>query len=182
MQPLTVNFKPSRVLASTLILAGLFAISMVVIVPLTILVKVGLILGVIVSVLLAVRRYAYLQHENAVLSLHVNSLNILHVGFKNDKVVECKVLPTTTVTAYLLIIQLKAAPNSDGEKDALWRTISQKLRICHLLSFFKAQSIVILPDSIAGDHPSDTMRQLRVWLRMASQHDANRLKQKANEY
>ena len=176
MQPLTVNFKPSRVLASTLILAGLFAISMVVIVPIIILVKVGLILGVIVSVLLAVRRYAYLQHKNAVLSLHVNSLNVLKVDFRNNKKAEYTVLPNTTVTAYLLIIQLKIVENREGERGGLWRTMMQHSH------FFNSQSMVILPDSIAGDHPSDAMRQLRVWLRMASQHDANRLKQKANEY
>ena len=176
MQPLTVNFKPSRVLASTLILAGLFAISMVVIVPLSMLVKVGLIFGVIILVLLAVRQYAYLQHKNAVLSLHVNSLNVLKVDFRNNKKAEYTVLPNTTVTAYLLIIQLKIVKNTEGERDSLWRTMMQHSH------FLNSQSMVILPDSIAGDNPNETMRQLRVWLRMASQHDVNRLKRKANEY
>ena len=169
MQPLTVNFKPSKGLASMLILAGFFAMSMVLLVPLAVFVKVGFGAGIAFCVWRAVRRYAFLQHANAILSLHVSHLNVASVKIAHHKIA-CTILPTTTVTPYLLIIQVKLAPDTAGEDTPLWQ---KRLRFFNPLTFFNTQSIVVLPDSIAGDYPEETMRQLRVWLRMASQHEVS---------
>lgn len=171
MQPLTINFKPSKILASMLILAGLFAISMVLLVPVDRLVKAGLVIWIVFFVGRAVARYAFLEHTNAVLSLYVNHLNVTSVAFKHRKEA-CIILPTTTVTAYLLVIQLALVSNIHGEHNTFWQT---KLQSFNPLALFNTQTIIVMPDSIAGDYPQETMRQLRVWLRLASQKQMEHL-------
>jgi hypothetical protein len=132
--------------------AGVVFSAMCLFLPLTMWLRVLLMLMVLLLVVYNVWRYALLRLPNAVIAISVNKANQLHLVLKNGQQIEVIVQPNTVVTAFLTV--LNCVP-----KEA---TTLQKLLAKH---------VVILADAVDVEQ----FRQLRVWLRWAKLNTTNQL-------
>lgn len=144
MKPLQVDFKPSKRFA------GLFAIATIaaciVLATMPIVWQIKAIVGLLI---IACAHYAILHHglkclPDSVISVRVDIKNELYVLHKNGREKHVKVAANTTVTPYLTVL------NINSVSTPWWKRLF-------------GSSIIILPDHA----PSDSLRQLRVWLKWA---------------
>ncbi|HNZ56283.1 MAG TPA: hypothetical protein PKL58_02870 [Methylophilaceae bacterium] len=148
MKPLNLTFRPSRILLCILISAALFFTAMMSVVPASwrywsafrwILTSL-----IMLATIYFIAKNALLSLPWSYVGLSVDSKNQLQLLRKDGVRLDVLVLPSTTVTAFLTVLNVQAKSP----------TLLQKIMT------FK---VLILPDMLNAED----YRQLRIWLRWA---------------
>ena len=134
---------PSRVLAAVLLLSHCSIAGLLVYLDLAT-IWTATALGLLLCSLVYETRIALRAGNGAVVALRIAGDSRFSIGLRDGHWLECEVLGSTTVTAFLTVINLRVS----GER--------------------RMRSVVILPDCMA---PED-YRRLRVWLRWRPHPDA----------
>lgn len=142
MKPIQIEFKPSIILSTLIILLSSSAISILVLLSLAWQIKCVLVALILISACYAVLQQGLLLMPNSIVGLSINSKNELYLRYKDGQEDEVSVNGSTVVTAYLVVISF----------------CRQNVAILNRLF---PQHIVILNDKI----DEERFRQLRVWLR-----------------
>ena len=113
------------------------AIAMIALVSLPLWLQLIALAALVLSLMFYVRQYALLRSPNAVVAIDIASDDALSIQTRSGGRIECKVLGSTYVTAFLAVLNLR-------EKDS-----------------GAVRRAVILSDSV----DKEDFRKLRVWLR-----------------
>ncbi len=139
MLPLRLQLHASRQLAWVMLMAHGF--TLVAILPATLnypaVITIGVILLLGSSLAYTLRRYAWLQSAQSVVSLLLTDKNTCQACLLSNDCLDCRIDASTFVAPYLTVLSLKTN------------------------HFFRRRTVVILPDSV----DQELFRQLRVWLR-----------------
>lgn len=144
MKPIQVDFKPSTQFIGLFATASAAACIVLATMPITWPIK-----AIAALLLIACASYAILSHglkrlPGSVVSIRVDVKNELYILHKSGKQQRVTVAANTTVTPYLVVLNVKSASN------AWWKR-------------WFGTCIIILPDHA----DADDLRQLRVWLKWA---------------
>lgn len=118
-------------------IASLLAAVITIYLPLQPLIQWPVILAILLTAVMTIRRHVLLTQSNAVSALSLSQSSKLQLTYQDGREVEVMVLASSFVTAYLTILNLRDLENG---------------RQVHLL---------LLPDNT----DAEAFRQLRVWLR-----------------
>ena len=134
---LNIRLKPSVYLALLLSAVHAIAIGLFLVLPLLIWLKVAATLVFCTSFVFYLKRNAWLATPNSIIALVINEDCTCAIETRGGKRLECILLPTSYISAFLTVLNL----NANGER--------------------QARHVVILPDAIN----SEDFRKLRVLLR-----------------
>jgi len=134
---LNIRLKPSVYLTLLLSAVHAIAIGLILVLPLPIWLKVAATLAFCTSFVFYLKRNAWLAAPNSIIALVINEDCTCAIETRGGKRLECILLPTSYVSAFLTVLNL----NANGER--------------------LARHVVILPDAIN----SEDFRKLRVLLR-----------------
>lgn len=144
MKLIQIEFKPSIILSSLIVLLSLGAITILIAVSLAWQIKFALIALILISAANAVLQHGLLWMPNSIVGLRINMNNTLYLRYKAGQEFEVQVNKSTVVTPYLVVINCcKQNPKLSDQ-------------LC-------PQHIVLLNDKVESEH----LRRLRVWLRWA---------------
>ena len=155
MKPIYINFKPSKILNTLLILACMGSVSLLILVEFSNVLKLVLVVLIVSCTAYNTIKKALLLMPWSFIGLHINIKNEWLLQCKNGRNVKVIIRETTVVTPYLTILNFDFCPASfmTDASDNSGKTKMQR----YLLS----NSLVILPDSIDAEN----YRQLRMRLR-----------------
>ncbi len=134
---LKISLRPSWILAAILAVAHGTAIAMIALISLPLWLQLIAIAALVLSLMFNARQYALLRSPNAVVAIDIASDDAFSVQIRSGDRIECEVLGSTYVTAFLAVLNLR-------EKDS-----------------GAVRRAVILSDSV----DKEDFRKLRVWLR-----------------
>jgi len=135
--PLRVGLRPSRWLTAILAVAHGNAATMVALVPIALWLQIACISALALSLVICVRRIALLRDPDSVAALEISTDNVLTVQTQSGGRVECVVLPSTYVAAYLSVLNLREIDRGS------------------------VRHVIVVRDSA----DADDFRNLRTWLR-----------------
>jgi hypothetical protein len=143
MQPIELDFKPSRAL-NLIIVAFTLAVSSIVIA----MEMLGqwrwiIMLGIMLYAAYILCQQALLLLPWSYTGVSVNSKNEFYLRCKKGEKILATVKGSTVVTSYLTVIHVKVAQDAG-------------------FKFVRQREVVVMPDGVAND---EAYRQLRVWLR-----------------
>ena len=134
---LGITLRPSRILTAILALAHGAAIVVIVAVSMPLWLQSIAIAALVVNFAWSTRQSALLRSPDAVVAIEIAADDVFGIQTRRGAWIECEVLGSTYVTAFLTILNLRERGGS-GTRRA-----------------------VVLPDSMDGED----FRKLRVWLR-----------------
>ena len=151
MKLIYINFKPSNILTTLLISAGLGSVSMVLLVEFSYVIKILLLVLIVICTVYFVIDKALLLMPYSFVTLRVGINDDWQLQSKDGRNVEIFLSKDSVVTAHLTILNFRIAPVSSSERSI--KNILQNYLFSH--------SLVILPDSVDAEN----YRQLRLRLR-----------------
>lgn len=137
MTNLTIQRKPSYLLAAILLVAHVASTILLWILPIFWIIKCMISILIVISLIYYLRQDALLLAENAITEFTLIEKNHCTVTTRSNAISVCNILNNSFVAPYLTVLILQPEGN------------------------FFTDSIVILPDGI----DAEAYRQLRVWLR-----------------
>lgn len=143
MKPLAVPLRPSRLLGLVLAGASLGACGLILLLPVAVWQQAVVVAAIVAGVGHAFWRHVWLRAPQSVNALEVNAKGELHCRTSAGDWQPARVLGSSTVTAWLVVLNLKF--------EGRWL----------------ARHVVVLPDMA----DADALRRLRVWLRWGQAHE-----------
>lgn len=142
MKPITLIFKPSRMLITWVVSAALFFSTMLLLVPIPLSLGMLLVLLIIMSTTYFIRLDGLLSLTRSWKLLQINKAGECYLMQKNDESFVVQIMPDSFVSAHLTILHVVA-------KEFTW------------LKVWQSRYILLLQDST----DAESLRQLRVYLR-----------------
>jgi len=142
LKPITLIFKPSRMLITWVVSAALFFSTMLLLVPIPLSLGMLLVLLIIMSTTYFIRLDGLLSLTRSWKLLQINKAGECYLMQKNDESFVVQIMPDSFVSAHLTILHVVA-------KEFTW------------LKVWQSRYILLLQDST----DAESLRQLRVYLR-----------------
>lgn len=140
-RPLQLAFKCSGALSWLLATAGLLAAAILALMPLTLYIKLPALLMVLLATAYHLALHAWLRLPWSCVALSIDSGGAIRISFRDGQQAAARVLPSSFVSAYLTLLNLRLDDGCTG------------------------LSLLLVPDRVAHDD----FRRLRVWLRWGDQ-------------